>query len=282
MLTITDGPVRVVPGPCYGEGTGFEKHEYFEAASIRKYKDTYYFIYSSSPMHELCYATSEHPMKGFEYGGVIVSNCDMRIGGYKPADKQAYPGGNNHGSIAEINGQWYIFYHRQTNGTWFSRQGCIERINIDGDGRIKQVEMTSLGANNGALAGCGEYPTYIACNLFRTDWERTRVPKITKDGWDGDEEQGYIADITEGCVIGFKYFDCAGVKKVKIKTRGYCGGAFELRTSLESEALGRIPVAFTNIWTEFSADIAIPDGVHSLFFIYTGGGNAQFASFALE
>jgi beta-xylosidase len=59
MLTITENPVLIVPGKFYSKGTSFEGHEYFEAASIRKYKDTYYFIYSSVAMNELCYAVSK-------------------------------------------------------------------------------------------------------------------------------------------------------------------------------------------------------------------------------
>lgn len=273
MLTITQEPVFVAPGCCYGKGTSFEGHEYFEAASIRKYKDTYYFIYSSIAMNELCYATSKHPTKDFQYGGIIVSNCD---GG-----KRSYPAGNNHGSIVEINGDWYVFYHRQTNGTWFSRQGCIERIKLNDDGTIRQVEMTSLGGSKGPLTGYGEYPAYTACNLFRGDGLQERLPKITQDGRDGDKEQGYVTDITDSVIIGFKYFDCVGIKKVKIKARGYCNGVFEVRTSLTANPLGAIPVEYANIWTEFSADIAIPDGVNALYFTYVGSGIASFASFDL-
>ena len=77
MLTIIEEPVFVAPGIEYETGTGFEGHAFFEAPSIRKVKDTYYFIYSSSPMHELCYATSDKPNKGFSFGGVIVSNNDI-------------------------------------------------------------------------------------------------------------------------------------------------------------------------------------------------------------
>lgn len=58
MLTIREAPVFVAPGCEYGAGTGFEGHEFFEAPSIRKVGDTYYFVYSSILMHELCYATS--------------------------------------------------------------------------------------------------------------------------------------------------------------------------------------------------------------------------------
>lgn len=60
MLTIRESPVFVAPGCEYGAGTGFEGHEFFEAPSIRKVGDTYYFVYSSILMHELCYATSKN------------------------------------------------------------------------------------------------------------------------------------------------------------------------------------------------------------------------------
>ena len=86
MLTIEEEPVRVVPGCEYSEGTGFEGHAFFEASSIRKRGNTYYFIYSSEVMHELCYAVSDNPVSGFTYQGVIVSNCDLHIDTYKPAD----------------------------------------------------------------------------------------------------------------------------------------------------------------------------------------------------
>ena len=292
MLTVVEEPVFVLPSEPYSAGTGFEGHEYFEAPSIRKRGDTYYLIYSSIVMHELCYATSKHPTKGFTYGGVIVSNADLHIDSYKPADKPMYYGGNNHGSIVEIKDRWYIFYHRQTNGHHFSRQGCAEPITFREDGGIAQAEMTSCGLNGGPLVGRGEYPAYIACNLFCKDeelyigtygaWMDGRFPKITQDGKDGDEEPGYIANMRDTATAGFKYFDCRGVKRVKIKARGYAKGVFEVKTSWDGPALGSIPVNFTNIWKEYEADIAIPDGVHALYFTYTGSGNAQLASFTLE
>ena len=281
MLTIKEPPVIIVPGNCYGKGTSFEGHEYFEAASIRKTDDTYYFIYSSTPMNELCYARSKNPLKDFQFGGVIISNCDIGIDTYKPAELCVSTiNANNHGSIEKINGRWYIFYHRHTNGGWFSRQACVEPIAMESDGSIKQVEMTSMGASKNPLSGRGEYPTYIACNLFRKG--DGKMPKLTQDGRDGDEEAGYIADITDGSVIGFKYFDCNNIKKITVKTRGYSNGEFEVRTSLNGESLGSIPVISANIWTEFFSRIAIPDGINALYFMYKGGGDAQFGAFILE
>lgn len=292
MLTILEKPVLVVPSQPYSNGSGFEGHEFFEASSIRKKGDTYYFIYSSIVMHELCYATSKNPTKGFTYQGVIVSNNDIHIDSYKPAEKPMNYSTNNHGSIVEINGNWYIFYHRHTNGSWFSRQGCIEQIEFLDDGTIPQVEMTSCGSNGGPLVGRGEYQAYLACNLFINEeslqknftgtWIIDPFPKITQDGKDGDEEIGYISNMKDSATAGFKYFDCKEIKKVKIKVRGYCNGAFEVKTAWNGTALGRIPVDFTNIWTEYSADIEIPDGIQALYFTYTGGGTASLASFTLE
>lgn len=292
MLTIIEEPVFIAPSEPYSKGSGYEGHEFFEAPSIRKRGDTYYFVYSSVVFHELCYATSKYPTKGFEYKGVIVSNSDLHIKTYKPAEKPMFYGGNNHGSIIEVNEKWYIFYHRHTNGTNFSRQGCAEQIEFLNDGTIPQVEMTSCGLNGGALTGRGEYPAYLACNLFckeeslYTDWTASwmnnQFPKITQDGRDGDEEIGYIANMKESATAGFKYFDCKGIKKVKIKVRGYCRGDFEVKTSWNGPVLGTIPVGFTNVWKEYTADIAIPDGIQSLYITYAGQGSASLASFTLE
>jgi arabinoxylan arabinofuranohydrolase len=292
MLTILEEPKFIIPSEPYSKGSGFEGHEFFEAPSIRKRGDTYYLIYSSILMHELCYATSQSPTEGFVYQGTIVSNNDIHIDSYKPADKPMYYGGNNHGSIVEINGQWYIFYHRQTNGTQFSRQSMIEPITFREDGTIPQAEMTSCGPNGGPLIGSGEYPAYLACNLFCNDeelysgsygaWMDGRFPKVTQGGRDGDEEIGYIANMRESATAGFKYFDCKGVQSVKIKVRGYCKGEFEVKTAWDGPSLGNISVDFTNVWKEYAADIAIPDGVQALYFTYTGSGNASLASFTLE
>lgn len=279
MLTVKEAPVFVVPSGSYGKGTSFEGYEFFEASSIRKRGDTYYFVYSSVAMNELCYATSKSPNKDFTYGGVIVSNCDLHIDTYKPAEKHVYQAGNNHGGIIEINGEWYIFYHRMTNGNWFSRQGCAERIRFNADGSIPQVEMTSQGANGKPLTGKGEYPATIACNLFGGT---EKSPKITQYGGDGDEEPGYIAGVTDSAVIGFKYFNCVGVTKVSVKTRAYAKGHFEVKTAWDGEPLAIIPVDFSNIWVESSADIALTDGVHALYFEFKGEGEAHFGAFALH
>lgn len=295
MLTVIEPPVTIMPSAPYAKGTQWEGHEFFEASSIRRFGDTYYFVYSSIVMHELCYATSKRPGGDFHFGGVLVSNCDMHIDSYKPANKPMYYGANNHGGMVQIRDRTYIFYHRHTDGTNYSRQGMAERIWIAPDGSVRQVEMTSCGLNGGPLVGKGTYPAYIACNLF-TDresvytggsggngfWMDGCFPKITQDGRDGDEEVGYIANMTESATCGFKYYDCKGVRRVGIRVRGYAGGRFEVKTAWDGPVLGSIPVRFTNLWTDYSADIAIPDGVNAIYLTYRGPGSAQLASFTLE
>lgn len=286
MLTIIEDPVIVVPGSEYSKGTSFENHAFFEASSIRKIGNTYYFIYSSEVMHELCYATSSDPRGPFTYGGVLVSNGDIGLANGKPAHMSVGQIGNNHGSMVEINGEWYIFYHRQTNGSWFSRQGCAEKLTVEADGSIKQVEMTSCGLNGGPLEGRGEHPAYLACNLFMLDDNgeprRGNAAKIQQDGRDGDEEIGYIANVNRGMVAGFKYFKCEGIKEVSISTRCYIHGEFEIKTAIDAEPLATIRVEGTNIWTKYTAPIDLPDGVYAFFIHFKGTGSGHLKSFELN
>lgn len=290
MLTIIEAPVFVAPGCCYSEGTGYEGHEFFEAPSIRKRGDLYYFIYSSIQFHELCYAVSKEPTKGFEYKGVIISSCDMGIDSYKPADMPIYYTANNHGSMVQIGDDWYIFYHRHTNGTNFSRQGCFEKINFREDGTIIQAEMTSCGSVK-PLEGRGEYPTYLACNLFTdtpevyipwSGWMDDRFPKITQLGGDGDENVGYIANMRNSATAGFKYFEFEGLKSITIRTKGYANGVMEIRTAWDGEVVGSVPIEYANEWKEGTTEVSIPDGQQALYFTFRGEGYLQFAAFGFD
>lgn len=285
MLTVVKAPVFIAPGSQYSHGTGFEGHAFFEAPSIRKIGDTYYFIYSSEVMHELCYATSKEPRGGFEYRGVLVSNGDIGISDYKSADLPTAYIANNHGSIVKINGEWYIFYHRHTNGTWFSRQGCAERISLERDGTFRQVSITSQGLGSEPLPAKTEYPAYIACNLFLENSPGRfgdGCPKIVQDGRDGDHEIGYIANVQNGTVAGFKYLDCRGITSLTVTTRGYIHGEFELMTSLDGDVLGRVRVNGSNIWKTDTGEVSIPDGVHAIYLRFHGGGNGHLKSFELK
>ncbi len=286
MITIEEGPDFIIPGSEYSKGTVFEKHAYFEGPSIRKIGDTYYLVYSSEVMHELCYATSKEPTRGFVYRGVIVSNCDVGIDTYKPAERPMAYGANNHGGMVNINGQYYIFYHRQTNGSWYSRQGCAEKITVQQDGSIHQIELTSCGLNEGPLKGEGYYPAYLACNLFAKEPEKYvgdfNAPKIMQDGMDGMEEIGYITNVADEVTAGFKYFDCTDVREISIYTRGYIQGKMQVKAKWDGEVLAEIPVDFTNVWEKYTAKISFPEKVTAIYFTYIGGGCGDFKGFDLK
>ena len=296
MLTVLDGPQFVLPSKTNSKGTVFEDHEYFEAPSIRKIDNLYYLVYSSVVQHELCYATSESPVEHFKYRGVIVSNNDIGIGTYKPPVKPAAYGANNHGGIVRTKLGDHIFYHRHTNGTNFSRQGCIERIEIEPDGRIEQVEITSEGVEVGHLRGKGVYPAYIACNLFtHEDCAYTgapgtflgpEYPRITQDFTDEKGEEGsktsYITNMVNGATAGYKYFDIKGVTQISVWVRGYTTGEVRVRTSYDGPAIGSARVDFQNIWTRYDIKCDIGEGVYPLYFEYKGDGALQFLKFELK
>ena len=222
MLSMRGTAKPLVPG-AFAENPGtFSGHEFFEASSIRKFGDTYYFIYSSKLCHELCWAASSRPDEGFVYGGLLVSNAgryDEERGRY-----ETYCG-NNHGSILETGGQYYVFYHRQTNRSSFSRQGCIEKIRME-SGRFLPA---SLSSTQGETEGAGEYPAYSACILqydgnagfsaSRAAEGRENHPYITQDGPDGVPGQ-YIANFRQGAKAVWRSFDLSGIREIVVTIRG--------------------------------------------------------------
>ena len=219
MLTVREEPRHIIPYRV--KGTDFEEHPFFEASSMRKVGAKYYFIYSSWQNHELCYAVSDFPDRGFRFGGTIVSNGD--VGAWRIAGAGEAAGsvvrrgereclnmtGTTHGSILQINGQWYVFYHRLTHKSDYSRQACAERIDIAEDGTIRQVEVTSCGLNGGPLAGEGCYPAVICCNLTNGRMPhgcnciyKEEFPNVTNCG-----DERFIAEIEDGTLIGYKYWE---------------------------------------------------------------------------
>ena len=269
MLTVKSGPHRIVPGQLDADGTSFEDHAFFEASSMRKIEDTYYYIYSSQQMHELCYATSRYPDRDFVFGGTLISHGDIGLQG-RTIEHPVASLGNNHGSVECINGKWYIFYHRQTHGHSFSRQGCAEEITLLPDGRFVQSEITSCGLNGGPLEAKGTYSAMIACQLYNsrttyTDNARENdCPYLTNQG-----ETRFAANITEGTRVGFKYFAFSGSVMLSARVRGTASGALHVRT--DNTELGTMSIAPSEDWTEVSAQLTA-QGKQALYLDFTGSG----------
>jgi len=280
MLTVIDGPHRIVPGEYEAQGTSFEGHAFYEASSIRKVDDIYYFIYSSQWSHELCYATSRYPDRDFVYGGTIISNGDIGINGRERKDRLNMTA-NNHGSIEQINGQWYVFYHRQTHNSTFSRQACAERITILPDGSIPQVEITSCGLNGGPLRAEGDYPAAIACNITNGN-----MPHITNRVLGADipfvthkNDERFITNIKDGTMIGFKYFAFTGATRLSVKTRDNGEGHFEVH--IEGHIVGEIPINPSDTWQESGIEIDTT-GEAGLLLNYFGTGSIDLLSISMR
>lgn len=290
MLTLRSGPELIIPGVDVSEGTGFEGHEFYEASSMRKINGKYYFIYSSILSHELCYAVSDRPDGGFRFGGTIISISDL---GYKGQTWDMNYTGNTHGSLVKVQDQWYVFYHRQTNRNLFSRQGCAEPVHIDEEGRIAQVEVTSCGLNGGPLRGKGEYSAHIACNLtsrdgtYRYDRFLNRKwkdhPYLTQTGEDRqDHPDQYIANMKDGAMAGFKYFDIGELERIGVQVSGNGRGEMLVKTSADGITVCRIPVSAEGTRNWFESTCRIPRGINALFFTYQGEGSINFHRFELK
>lgn len=292
MMTVKGSPKLIVPKKAGAAGSTFEGHAFYEASSMRKINGRYYFIYSSELSHELCYAVSDYPDKGFTYGGTLISNGD--IGYQGRTDKQALNyTGNTHGSLVKINDQWYVFYHRQTNEHMFSRQGCAEKITVSEDGSIAQVEMTSCGLNSGPLRGSGTYEACIACNLMskngtlmygtKKSKATEKHPYFTQTG-DDREENGdqYIANIWDGTVAGFKYFSLRDLSMVGVEISGDGKGVMQVYTSMDGAPVTEIKIDGKPERQWFYSETQQISGIYPLYFRFCGNGLIHFHRFSLR
>ena len=101
-----------------------------------EYNGNYYLTYPyvREKTEVLGYAMSKNPMGPYEYKGLIMAE---------------QPNGcwTNHHSIINYKGQWYLFYHHN----YFSpnddkrRSACIEKLEFNPDGTIKEVKQTMRG-----------------------------------------------------------------------------------------------------------------------------------------
>ena len=227
---------------------GMGDTDFFEASSPRKINGTYYLIYSPRKGSRLDYAIADKPQGPFKRIGTIIDNGID------------YPAGNDHGSVCNINGQWYVFYHRMTNNTIMSRRACAERIEILPDGTIPQVEMTSLGFEE-SLNPYKITPAEIACVLkgggFITEKDSfTRV----------------ITNIKTDSVIGYKYFDFGedySGKTMEFAAQIIGGGCpSEMHILLDDYENGE-EIGVLDIGTadgEYNCRVKAVTGRHSVFF----------------
>lgn len=286
MLTVLD--VRdLIPGTDNSKGTGFEGHEFYEASSIRKYDDIYYFVYSSVLSHELCLATSKYPDKGFEFMGILHSNCDI---GFNGNTRPLSYWGNNHGGIEKIGNNWYIFGHRHTNCRECNRQGVAEKLKTDPEGNFIQAEMTCMGPE-GKYLNAGKYQTGICCNLYsgkgavKSTFFRNKSlvdihPYITQDGEDRENSPCiYIKNMRNGSVAGYKYFSCKA-KEIEITV---CGkGVIEVSTDNSFSSICASFEIDSTQWKNYCSPLSAGNEIFALYFRYTGNQSCDFLDFSIN
>ena len=237
MCTVKPG-TEIVDGMI----SGYEEpgvFRFFEASSIRKIKDKYVFIYSRwtengefglpDTNYTLAYAYSDNPLGPWTYGGTIIDARGREINEQGDTIASGVVSGNTHGSICEINGQWYVFYHRQTGTNEYARQAMVAPIDVkieEGAGGKVEISEGEYNSEGFALNGLDPFERHsagIACWLTG--------PKVAEHEWPNNifygsyVEASYgtetnfdepyalqnntnrVVNNTDGSIVGFKYFN---------------------------------------------------------------------------
>ena len=237
MATVKPGTriVEDMVGGRYQEG----EFSFFEASSIRKIKDKYVFVYSrftkdgefGLPVsnYTLAYAYSDHPLGPWTYGGTLIDARAREVNEQGEVIASATVDGNTHGSICEINGQWYVFYHRQTGTNEFARQAMVAPVEVkveEGKGgkvEISEGEYTSEGFSLQGLNPLERHSAGIACwytgpQTARHEWpdnvffgSYVAAGYGTEDKFDAPyaphNNTNLVVNNTDGSIVGYKYFN---------------------------------------------------------------------------
>ena len=237
MATVKPG-TEVVDGMV----SGFKepgKFRFFEASSIRKVKDKYVFIYSRfteegefglpTTNYTLAYAYSDKPLGPWTYGGTIIDGRAREKDEQGNVIASANVSGNTHGSICEINGQWYVFYHRQSGLNEFARQAMVAPIEVkveEGAGgkvEISEGEYNSEGFALDGLDPLERHSAGICCwytgpKVAIHEWpNNTFYGSYVAAGYGTDDRfaapyalrnnTNDVVNNTDGSIVGYKYFN---------------------------------------------------------------------------
>jgi len=237
------GVIRDPEGTTYPSlfpGEDLKAFNFFEAASIRKIGNKYVWVYSgysgpeyglSSTNSALRYAYGDTPFGPWKSGGVLVDSRAPVVNKDGTALQTSYSGHNTHGSIEEINGQWYAFYHRAPRSFGYARQPMVAPINVEWDetpvaqgGKVsirawnyftpnnfqttaaggyeyKGAEVTSDGFYISGLDLYKYHSAGIACYLSNLN--------VQADAFDIWNNHAPITGLQNGDIVGYKYFDFA-------------------------------------------------------------------------
>ncbi|RNC65537.1 carbohydrate-binding protein [Proteiniphilum sp. X52] len=282
----TDFP-RVYPGEDMG------KFNFFEASSIRKVGNKYVTIYSgysgpdygiASSNSTLRYAVGDSPLGPWRIGGVLVDSRAPVLNRDGTAIVTSNAGHNTHGSIEEINGQWYVFYHRPPRGFGFARQAMVAPISVTWDEKLVSeggtvtiraydpyakdhirtvrdgkgneytgAEVTSEGFHIYGLDPYQYYSAGYACYLSDIN--------LQQDSWDIWDNHMPVSDVGNGHIVGYKYFGFGGLQEDKSGLKAFEGTKKGNKTAFNLFLTAKTPDAFkVHIWLDGPWDNAIWKG----------------------
>lgn len=215
---------------------------FFEASSIRKIEDKYVFVYSRvthdgefglpSTNYTLAYAYGDAPLGPWTYGGTIIDGRAREIDEAGNVMASGTVAGNTHGGICEINGQWYVFYHRQTGTDEYARQAMVAPITVEvekgkgGKVYISEGEYNSEGFSLNGLDPLEVHSAGIACwytgpkvaiheypnNIFFGSYVASGYGTEDKyeAPYDLRNNTNQVVNNTAGSIVGYKYFNFDG------------------------------------------------------------------------
>ena len=289
---------------------------FFEASSIRKIKDKYVFIYSRftkdgefgmpTSNYTLAYAYSDNPLGPWTYGGTIIDGRAREKDEQGNAIASATPDGNTHGSICEVNGQWYVFYHRQTGTNEYARQAMVAPIDVkveEGKGGkvvISEGEYTSEGFALNGLNPLERHSAGIACwytgpKPATHEWpNNTFYGSYVEAGYGTDSNfaepyalknnTNRVVNNTAGSIVGYKYFnfnETNGKEKLQLALRLIPEGidgtiqvmADRPWTSQGGKLVGTIALKADMPKSSTELTVTVPEiakltGKHAIFFVF--------------
>ena len=237
MATVKPG-AKIVEDMVSGRNQAGD-FRFFEASSIRKIKDKYVFIYSRwtkngefglpDTNYTLAYAYGDNPLGPWTYGGTIIDARGREINEQGDTIASGNVTGNTHGSICEVNGQWYVFYHRQTGLNEFARQAMVAPITVNvqegkgGKVEISEGEYNSEGFALNGLDPLERHSAGIACwytgpKVAEHEWPNNvfygsyvGASYGTDDKFDAPYDlrnnTNRVVNNTDGSIVGYKYFN---------------------------------------------------------------------------
>lgn len=228
---------------------------FFEASSIRQVGNKYVMVFSGysgpdyglgSTNSALRYAFGDSPLGPWRSGGVLVDSRGVvpNEDGTRLVTTNAAH--NTHGSLQEINGQWYVFYHRPPRGFGNARQAMVAPVKITWDkkkvsdgGMVRITAYDPYTKNNEWMASASNGMTYTGAEVTSEGFQIFGLPPyryysaglacyMTGNEWMQDNHDVWndgmdLAGINNRGIVGFKYFGFGGLDKDTKGVKAFTG-----------------------------------------------------------